>query len=119
MSQWFEYYDCIGINHYYLYYVDNTFYNLEELLNYFPKNKVIIKEVTLNSISNSNDLFYDTPFIIKEDYILHIDSDEFLYLNHKNIKTFLQEYKNIDAFYFCVINIDLYKMKIIKNSSLK
>ncbi len=100
MSQWFEYYDCVGINHYYLYYVDHTFYNLEELLNHFPKNKVTIKEITLNSIQDSNSVFYDYPFTIKEEYILHIDSDEYLYLNNENIYTFIQKHKYVDAFYF-------------------
>jgi hypothetical protein len=98
MSIWFEYYDNLGIDHYYLYYIDNTFFNIEELLNYFPKNKVTIKRIKENN--NPNNVFYDDPFTIKEEYILHIDSDEYLYLNNKNIKTFLEDYKNIDAFYF-------------------
>ena len=125
MSQWFEYYHFLGIDFFYLYYVDNTFYKLEELLDYFPKNKVIIKEVKLENITNSNDLFYDIPFCIKEDYILHIDSDEFLYLDHKNIKIFLQENKIYDAFYFywymCPSNkIELQSLnEILKDKSNK
>lgn len=100
MSQWFEYYSVLNINHFYLYYIDNTFFNIEELLNYFPKNKVTIKQITLNSIQDSNSVFYDYPFTIKEEYILHIDSDEYLYLNNENIYTFIQKNKDIDAFYF-------------------
>ncbi len=100
MSIWFEYYNTLGIKHFYLYYIDNIFFNLEEILHYFPKEKVTIKNIKLDSIEDSNNVFFDFPFTIKEEYILHIDSDEYLYLNNENLYTFLEKYKNVDAFYF-------------------
>lgn len=100
MSQWFEYYNTLGIKHFYLYYIDTIFFDIEKILNYFPKEKVTIKNIKLDSIQDSNSVFYDYPFSIKEDYILHIDSDEYLYLNNENLHTFLEKYKNVDAFYF-------------------
>ncbi len=100
MSQWFEYYSNLGIKHFYLYYIDNIFFEVESILHYFPKEKVSIKNINLDSIQDSNSVFYDYPFTIKEDYILHIDSDEYLYLNNENISIFLEKNKNVDAFYF-------------------
>ncbi len=100
MSMWFEYYNTLGIKHFYLYYIDNIFFEIENILNYFPKEKVTIKHIKLDSIEDSNNVFFDFPFIIKDEYILHIDSDEYLYLNNENLYTFLEKYKNVDAFYF-------------------
>ncbi len=100
MSIWFEYYIALGVKHFYLYYVDNIFFELENILNYFPKEKVSIQNIKLDSIQDSNSVFFDYPFVIKEEYILHIDSDEYLYLNNENLYTFLEKNKNVDAFYF-------------------
>ncbi len=76
MSIWFEYYIALGVKHFYLYYVDNIFFELENILNYFPKEKVSIQNIKLDSIQDSNSVFFDYPFVIKEEYILHIDSDK-------------------------------------------
>ncbi len=100
MSQWFEYYITMGVKHFYLYYIDTLFFEIESILNYFPKEKVTLKNINLDTIQDSNAVFFEYPFTIKEDYILHIDSDEYLYLNHENFYTFLEKNKNIDAFYF-------------------
>ncbi len=100
-SQWFEYYNYLGVKHFYLYYIDHTFLDLENILSYYPKEKITLKKVLLSSIQDSNNIFADDPFDIKEDYILHIDSDEYLYLNGLRFNSFLEKNQNIDIFYFC------------------
>lgn len=99
-SQWFEYYINLGISHFYIYYMDNHFLEIDKILNYYPKDKVTIKKVLLNKTINPNNIFIMDKFEIKEDYILHIDSDEYLYLNGDNLKTFLNKNKDADLFYF-------------------
>ncbi len=99
-SQWFEYYIHLGISHFYLYYVDRTFLDIEHIVHHYPTNKISLKKIDLNLIQDSNNLFFDDPFQIKEDYILHIDSDEYLYLNNQRLSDFIKIHPNIDAFYF-------------------
>lgn len=101
-SEWFEYYDKLGIDRYYLYYheKEGSFYDLESHLSYFPKEKVRIQRIPLKPEYNPNQLWIDYPFSIEEDYILHVDSDEFLYLQKMNLRQFISKFPNVHYFSF-------------------
>jgi hypothetical protein len=123
-SQWFEYYNYLGVNHFYLYYIDHIFLDLENILSYYPKEKITLKKIPLSSIQDSNNVFADDPFDIKEDYILHIDSDEYLYLNGLRLNSFLEKNQNIDVFYFCWYmcpssNLSINNMNDVLKSNIK
>lgn len=101
MSEWFEYYDNLGITRYYL--IDNNENptNLD-ILKYYPKNKVIISHVSpsVHSIKKIDHVFSKVNFNISEDYLLHVDSDEFLFLDNLTLQSFLEKYKNYNYFQF-------------------
>ena len=99
-SQWLEYHDKLGFDYFYLYYCDDYFEeNLENVLTYYPKEKIKIIKVNKNKIY-PNDVFKIIKFNIKEEYVLNIDSDEFLYLGGMNIQQFLNTFKDFNYFRF-------------------
>ncbi len=99
-SQWLEYYDKLGFDYFYLYYIDDNFEeNLEKVLTYFPKQKIQIIQVDKNKIY-PNAVFKKIKLDIKEDYVINIDSDEFLYLGGMNIQSFLKRFNNFNYFTF-------------------
>jgi hypothetical protein len=102
MAQWFEYHMNLGISHFYLYYIDITFYDLETISG-FPHSYITLQKIDRDTIPNNNDIFWMRPFCdpsIQETFLLHIDSDEFLYLNGLRLPEFVLQYPNIDCYYF-------------------
>lgn len=99
-SEWFEYYDNLGIDHFYIYYIDDVFENLENILTYSPKNKITIKNIFIDSIESPNNVIKDFPFEINQKYVLHVDSDEFLFLNNLNLKQYVHKNNNVHYFKF-------------------
>lgn len=101
LAEWFEYYDKLGITHYYLYYIDAFYINLEKALTYFPKDKVTIRLFSQNCIQDLNTIHRVYPYKIEEDFVLHVDSDEFLYLGKGvSLPQFIEAHNEIDYFYF-------------------
>ncbi len=99
-SQWLEYYDKLGFDYFYLYYIDDYFEeDLEKVLTYFPKDKIQIIKVDKNKIY-PNAVFKKILLNIKEEYVFNVDSDEFLYLGGMNIKQFLNKFKKFNYFRF-------------------
>jgi len=86
MAQWFEHYLRLGISKFYLYYIDaeerlrTHDAELESVLG-FLREKVALQKIPQEEVANSNDIFWMRPFPICETFLLHIDSDEFLWLN--------------------------------------
>lgn len=104
MAQWFEYYQNLGISHFYLYYIDTDthFYDLETLP-WFPHTQITLQKIERDTISNNNDIFWMRPFqnpSIQETFLLHIDSDEFLYLQGLRLAEFVAQHPGIDCYYF-------------------
>lgn len=97
-SEWLEYYDKLGVDHFYLYYVDEAYIPLDTVASYYPRTKITIKHVTARNPDHL-DNFIDLN-AITEDVILHIDADEFLFLKNKTIKEFLNEKGQYNAFRF-------------------
>ncbi len=99
-SQWLEYYDKLGFDYFYLYYIDDYFEeNLEKVLTYYPKDKIQIIKVDKNKVY-PNAVFKKILLDIKEEYVINVDSDEFLYLGGMNVKDFLKKFKNFNYFRF-------------------
>ncbi len=99
-SEWFEYYDKLGVNHFYIYYHDSTFYDLESTLTYYPKSKVVLQKIESGAIKNPNELWIEFPFTIQDDYILHVDSDEYLYLQNMKLAQFVQKFPDFQYYSF-------------------
>jgi hypothetical protein len=97
-SEWLEYYDNLGVDFFYLIYVDKIFEDLNKILTYYPKNKIKIEY--LNADINANKAFLHVDFDIKEDFILHVDSDEFLYLQGLTLPEFLKKYDGYNSYKF-------------------
>ncbi len=69
-SQWLEYYDNLGFDKFYLYYIDDIFEeNLEKILSYYPNEKITIVKINKNNIY-PDDVFKKIKFDIKEEYVL-------------------------------------------------
>jgi hypothetical protein len=100
-SQWLEHYDSLGVDAFYLIYIDTELPDLESMLAFYPKEK-IKKIVFVNSdvVSSANDVFKQRLFDIKEDYLLHVDSDEFVYLNGLTLPDFIEQNSEFNYFRF-------------------
>ncbi len=98
-SEWLEYYDKLGIDSFYLIIHDVNFIDLKSVLKYYPEKKIksiIFRDAKIRSDPNSS-LRADF-FNITDDYLLNVDSDEFLYLKGMGIKEFI--YANLEFNYF-------------------
>ena len=103
MAQWFEYYLKMGISKFYLYYIDqeDRFYDLERVPGFLLDERVVvIQKVEQASIENNNDIFWMRPFEIQETFLLHIDSDEFLYVRGLKLSEFVERFPGVDCYYF-------------------
>lgn len=103
LSEWLEYYDKLGIDHFYLFYVDDfglddPLPDLEANLSYYPGDKITLRHVR-NIHPNHLNSFVDLENI-RRDYLLHVDSDEFLYLEDLDLKAFFSARPNYDYFRF-------------------
>lgn len=97
-AEWLEYHDRLGVDHFYLFYCDDTHLPLQETLAYFPKEKVTVVPLPKEAAeANPMGRFAD---LIGEEFILHIDSDEFLVLPGQDLESFLASYDGIDYFRF-------------------
>ena len=77
-AEWLAYHERLGVDHFYLHYFDDRYLPLGEVLSYFPKEKVSL--VQLPKSVAQMDFIGKIPRRGKEEYLLHIDSDEFLVL---------------------------------------
>jgi hypothetical protein len=77
-AEWLEYHDRLGIDHFYLHYFDDHYLSLSKVLSYFPKEKVTLLQLP-KSVAQM-DFIGRIPRRGNEEYLLHIDSDEFLAL---------------------------------------
>ncbi len=106
MNQWIEHYVSIGVTYFHLYYISsnsgsNSDLNDDEIYRWVDKLKTVdhvIQRVNLDQQQVGVDsnhvfvLFPPTPKIT-QDYILHFDSDEYLYINERynsQLENFIQ-----------------------------
>jgi hypothetical protein len=101
LSQWFEYYDKLGISHYYMIntYIDTI--NLETILEYYPKGNILIYHSPRINDDRMDTVLLRISFFIAQDYTLHVDADEFLYLgNNISLQQFLSNKQEYNYFRF-------------------
>ena len=102
-SEWLEYYDKLGVDSFYLIIYDRKNLDLKNLLKYYPEHKIKgISYINHNQFKNNNAnlVLKMNLFNITDDYLLNVDSDEFLYLDGLNIKDFISKYNDFNYFRF-------------------
>jgi len=101
LNEFIEYYRNIGINH--IYFINTEPKNLDKIKETISS--ILLKDITFyNHTGSINDFSYCRKLFtqIKQDYILHVDSDEFLLLpkDTPNLSHVVEKYKNTDIFIF-------------------
>ena len=99
LPEWFEYYYRLGIDHFYLYYVDKRYINVEHACQPHIGKNYTIRLVNPRN-RDINLVLRDIPYSIKEDYCIHVDSDEFLWLNGMTLSQFVERYNTYNSFTF-------------------
>jgi hypothetical protein len=100
-SEWFEYYDKLDIDSFYIIIHDVKNFDLKNILKYYPEKKIkSIVYMDAYKHHSANDSLFCKSFTITDDYLLNIDSDEFLYLKGMNIKQFILSNSQYNYFKF-------------------
>ena len=98
-AQWLEHHERLGFSHFYLHYCDDVHLPLEKVLGYFPGDKVTVTKLPKRLAEI--DLIRDIPRDFDADYVLYIDSDEFLILPEgEDVGTYLAGHPDDDQFRF-------------------
>lgn len=98
LREWAEYYVGLGIDHFYLYYVDTEYMDhLVPSLN--PTTNLSLQRVDPRG-RNINRVLCESPFSVREDFVLHIDSDEFLWLDGMTLRDFVKTHPDYAAYRF-------------------
>lgn len=98
-AQWLEHHERLGFSRFHLHYCDDVHLPLEKVLGYFPGDKVTV--TNLPKRLAEIDLIRDIPCSFEADYVLYIDSDEFLILpDGEDIGTYLARHPGAEQFRF-------------------
>ena len=98
-AQWLEHHERLGFSHFYLNYCDDVHLPLEQVLTYFPAGKVTVTKLPKRLAEI--DMIRDIPRTFGADYVLYIDSDEFLILPEgENVGSYLERHPKSDQFRF-------------------
>lgn len=99
LAQWFEHHDRLGVSRYHLAYFDERHADLEKVLSFFPKGKVVLKLLPKEICQMDLSAFFKPE--ITSEFVLHIDSDELLVLpGRMGIGDFLKRGDGGDLFRF-------------------
>jgi hypothetical protein len=98
-SQWLEHHERLGFTHFHLNYCDDVHLPADKVLAYFPEDKVTV--ANLPKRLAEIDLIRDIPRTFEADYVLYIDSDEFLILPEgEDVGSFLGRHPDAEQFRF-------------------
>lgn len=98
-AQWLEHHERLGFAHFHLHYCDDVHLPLEKVLGYFPGDKMTVTKLPKRLAEI--DLIRDIPRDFEADYVLYIDSDEFLILPEgEDIGTYLAGHPENEQFRF-------------------
>lgn len=103
-SEWLEYYCNLGVDTFYLYYMkdkkSDPLPNFADLLSFFPSEKIKLKIFHRGQYPCANRVLSCNPFFPSEEWVLHVDSDEFLHLRGNGLKAFLKTHAEYNYFKF-------------------
>ncbi len=95
IDEFIEYYLKLGINKFYL--INTEPQNEEKIRLLLKKFESFIELITNYDVEMVNDCACLALEFISEDFTLHVDMDEFLYLDGKNLQQFISNFSSVES----------------------